>query len=339
MAVYPQMNYASRVVGPAEDYLLDGQRQPSPVALLYNLTSETWISGRYGVFSDRLYTYLALRHRHQRVDVVLEEDLTLERLAPYRVLYLNGLNIRREAVPVLRQWVEAGGTLVATAGSLFADEYDEPLPGAAELLGATQRLAGVSRGQSFMPTYLVEHDPIDRITVQESPVTPAVTADVIGLKCVLTPTTGKPIASYADGTCAGVWQELGKGRVLFLGIMPGLLYAQNAPRDDEGRPTTFKADRRELATAAAVRHLPPPPAEYSSPLVEVIRFDHPEAIAVVAVDFTYRAGTPGTLTVRTDRQIKEVSGTIAGKLTFRREGDAILVDFPTPNPSDVVILR
>src|SRR5690606_25269974 len=118
-------------------------------------------------------------------------------LAAYKVLYLSGLNLRRAVVPVLRQWVEEGGTIVAAAGSAMRDEYDSPLPEAADLLGATQQEAGVSNGR-WMPFYIVDHEPIDTITIGKSPLTEPLEAGAVGLTTVLTPTTGASIATWAD---------------------------------------------------------------------------------------------------------------------------------------------
>ncbi len=337
--VYAELNRGARAVGPAEDLLLDGTPDPARIAILYNRTHEIWHAGNYGVFSDRLYTWLALRHSHFPVDIILEEDITPELMAQYRVLYASGFNIERRCIEPLRAWVEGGGTLVAATGFAMHDEYGEPMPEAADLLGATQRFAGVSEGERWMPFYISGHEPFDTITVQASALTEAVEAAVVGLQSVLTPTTGNPIATYADGGVAAVHRPLGQGQVLTYGIMPGLLYANNAPRDDEGRPTTYTLDRRQLVALPAMRTLPIPDATYTEPLSEIYLRRHDDGLAVILVDFSYAPGRPATLSVKTDRQVTAVAGTLSGELTWRRNGDRIDIDLPVPDPSDVIVIR
>ena len=307
-------------------------------ALLYNRTDETW-NGNPWNRTDRIYTFFGLRHAHVPVDLVLEDDLTEEGLKRFRVLYLNGTNLRRDALRAVAGWVERGGVLVGVSSTAVRDEYDDPLEEAVALFGARQAPGGGSDGSAEVhQPLLTAHGPIDTVTVGESPLTPALTVPVVGVKTVLEPTSGSPIARYADGTCAGVYREQGKGKVLLLGVMPGYLYAHNAPRDAEGRPVNYTADRRALIAKPALA-AGPPSATHTESLVEVARFDHDSGIAVVVTDLSYRPGAPGTLSVKTDRVIKDVSGSISGPLEWRRDGDRIEVECPVPSPLDVVILR
>lgn len=338
LPIYGELNRAARILGPVEDMIIDGKPAPSRVALLYNRTHEIWHGGAYGYFSDRLYTYLALRQSHLPVDLVLEEDLTPELLAPYRALYLNGINLRRQCLAPLEAWVRNGGILVASAGAAMRDEYDDPMPEADALLGASQRLAGASKGR-WMPFYIPTHKPIDRLTIKASALTPAIAVDVVGVKTVLTPTTGASIGTYADGSCGAVVRELGRGKVLLLGVMPGQIYSNNAPRDDDGRPTNYHADRRQLVALPATRSAGSLMATYTEPLVELYAYDHPDGIVVLATDFTYDPGKKGTLSVRTPRPIKSVSGVLGGPMAWRRDGDYIRIDCPVPAPSDAIVLR
>jgi hypothetical protein len=336
---YAELNRAARALGPADEILAAGEREPARVALLYNRTDEMWNAGSPWVRTDRIYTFLALRHAHLPVDLILEEDLTPERLQPYKVLYLNGVNIRRAALAPLQRWIEQGGILYAVSATAQRDEYDDPLPEAEDLLGAAQAPGGSSRGspEAYQPL-LTAHQPIDTIAFEETPCTPAGTAAVVGVKTVLIPKSGKPVARYADGSCAGVCREIGKGRVLLLGVMPGYLYAHNAPRDADGRPVNYTAARRALVTQTALAACPPT-VTHSDPLVEVARFDHATGIAVVFTDMSYKPGTPGVLTVATARKIAAVTGALAGPLKWRREGDALRIECPAPAPLDVVLLR
>jgi len=270
---------------------------------------------------------------------VLEEDLTAEVLSAVDIVYLNGTNIRREALAALAAWVEKGGILYAVSSTAVRDEYDDPLAEAEALFGARQIPGGGSQGSAEVyQEFLTAHEPIDTFALSETALTPAVTLPVVGVKTVLTPTSGEPIAHYADGSCAGVYREVGKGKVLLLGVMPGYLYAHNAPRDADSRPVNYTAERRAVVTKAALS-AGPLAVTCSEPLVETVRFDHPAGIAVLVTDVSYRPGRPATLGVVTDREIKEVTASLAGPLDWSREGDTVRIDCRVPAPVDVIVLR
>lgn len=337
---YAQINRAARALGPADEIIAEGRREPALVALLYNRTAEMWNQGCAWARTDRIYTFLALRHAHLPVDLVLEDDLTEGLLSQFRVLFLNGAHIRRAAVAPIRRWVEQGGLLYAAGPVAIRDEYDDPLPEAEALLGARQRPGGESGGsqEAYQPL-LCAHQPIDTVVFDESEFTPALTARVVGVKTILVPAEGATtLARYADGSCAAAARRLGKGAVVLLGVMPGYLYAHNAPRDANDNPVNYTAERRALVAKAALAAAPPT-VIHSEPLLEVVRFDHSTGIAVMVTDLSYKPGTPGILTVRTDRQLKEVSASLAGPLKWKRNGDSIEIECPAPDALDAVILR
>ncbi len=336
---YAELNRAARALGPADEIIAEGRRESARAAILYNRTDEIWNNGSPWVRTDRIYAFLALRHAHIPVDLILEEDLNKDSLKQYSFLYLNGSNIRRVTIPELAGWVKAGGLLYASSGTALRDEYDDPLSSASDLFGATQRHAGVSAGsQEVYQGWLTQLQSIDTISIRESPVTPEIKVPVVAVKTAIEPGAAKPVARFSDGTCAGVTRNLGKGKVVLLGVMPGYLYAHNAPRDAYNHPVNYKADRRSILTRAALS-VCQPTATYSNPLVEISRFDHETGIAVIVTDLSYKPGTPGRLTITTDRRIKEVIASLSGKLEWERKGKNIIVELPVPSPVDVVILR
>lgn len=348
---YPQINRGVRALAPAEEIIVKGKRDPRRVALVYNRTDEYWRPAFGGLYVDRLTTFMALQHGHVPTDVILDTDITPEQLEPYRIVYLNGMNVTRRSIPVLIDWVRSGGILYGISGTAMRDEYDDPIAETEELFGAKQRVAGVSKStwyySQWWPIGLRLHVPIDKIRIAASELTNELTADVVGVKAVLTPTTGKSIATFSDGSCGGVLHELGKGKTLLLGVMPGHLYGHTkpikweAPYDDDldGRPLGYKAERRELITGAALRAAGRPRAEHSEPLVEVTLFEHESGIAVLLTDYSYRPDREAVLTVKTDRAIKEVTSAMRGALKWERRGDRIMIEVPVPDPVDTVILR
>jgi hypothetical protein len=359
---YKEIARGAFALGPADTIIAKGRRDPRKVGLLYNRSHEVWNGGAGGFQSDRLLTFIAIKHAHLPVDIIIEEDLAPETLKQYRVIYTQGYNLADRHVAALSQWVEAGGTLVGIAGTAMRDEYNDHSDAGETLFGATQRFAGASIGGTH-PQSIPTHKPIDKIKIDASPLTPAMEADVVGVKTVLTPTTGKPVAHFADGSVAAVTRDLGKGKTLLWGVMPGTIYKGDAPGGNR-----YRLDRLPLVVQAATATLGRQRVEVSDPQVEVCFFEHESGLAVtmseVAVvrkanvpvkDEHVAADAPApiadgplgdppaastiTVSVQTDRPVKEVVTSYAGPVPWKREGDRIVVQVPLPRPVDVLILR
>ena len=363
---YKEVARGSFALGPADTIIAKGQRDPRKVALLYNRSHEVWNAGAGGYQSDRLLTFIALKHAHLPIDIIIEEDLAPETLKQYKVIYAQGYNLADRHVAALTQWVEAGGTLVGITGTGIRDEYNDRSEASSTLFGATQRLAGASAG-GYHPQSIPDHKPIDKIKIDATAITPAMEADVVGVKAVLTPTTGKAVAHFADGSVAAVTREVGKGRTLLWGVMPGTIY-----KGDARGGNRYRLDRMALVVQPATATLGPQRVEVSDPQVETCLFEHESGLAVtmseVAVvrqapkeaakeptkDEAVAADAPApvatatidppaastiTVTVKTDRPIKEVVTSYSGAVPWKREGDRIVVQVPLPRPVDVLILR
>jgi hypothetical protein len=334
---YTQINKSARALGPVEDILLDGKREPRRVAILYNRTNEIWNAASDGAAWDRLLQFIALQHSHVPNDLILEDDLTPELLQPYEVVYINGINLKRRGLKALAEWTQAGGTLVGTGGAAMRDEYDDPMAESVSLFGARQQIVARTEG-GMWPLDIVKHKPAGTVTITESDLTPKVTAGVVGLKVELTPTTGRPVGTFENGRCAAVINEVGKGRALLLGVQPGHLYAHNAPRQDM-KPVTYTADRRALVSKAALEVVRPLRVEYTEPLTEITLYEHETGLVVLVNDFSWAPGKEAILRVRTDREVKDVTASLAGSLKWKREGDHIVIPFPVPDPVDAILIR
>jgi hypothetical protein len=273
-AAYAEIARGAFALGPADEIIARGKRQERKTALLYNRSHEIWNNGTGGFQSDRLLTFIALQQAHLPVDIILEEDLTPENLKQYSVVYVQGYNLSDRNVQALDTWVKAGGTLVGIAGTAMRDEYNDQSDAGAKLFGATQRYVGASVG-AYHPQSIPGHKPIDKITIQEGPLTPAMQADVVGTKMQLAPTTGKPVATFSDGSAAAVYQEVGKGKTLLWAVMPGLMFKGDVPGGNH-----FRLDRAVMITKAATATLGRSRLQVSDPLVEACLFEHSSGIAV-----------------------------------------------------------
>lgn len=337
-AAYEEVARGTYALGPADALLAKGRQARRQVALLYNRTDEIDSGGAYGMLCDRTLTFTALANGHHNADVILVEDLTATELAKYKILYINGFNLPAAAMAPLRQWVEAGGTLVGNAAVATRDEYNDPLPATVALFGAKQTYVRISRGRGWHPAGLKDHQPIGTLRLLESELTPALEAPLIGAKAVLTPTTGRAVGTFDDGTCAAVVNTLGKGRTLLYGFQPGILYKGGA----EGY-STYCLDRQSLITKPAQAVLGAPAVDITAPQIELALFEHEAGLAVTLNNFASRRwqkDLPGTtLTVRTARPVTSVTSSFQGKLTWQREGDCIRITLAVPQHVEVVVLR
>lgn len=337
-AIYKELVIGTYALGPADTIIADGKQPDRKVAILYNRVHEIFNGGPYGMLCDRAISFTALGNGHYNPDLILVEDLNPERLARYSVLYINGFNLPSATVPVLRKWVENGGTLVGAAATGYLDEYNNPQPEMSEIFGAQQSYLASSEGRGWHPLGLKDHKPLTTLTLQETDLTPALETAVIGSIATLNPTTGKSIGTFEDGSCAAVINSLGKGKTLLYGFLPGILYKGDA----EGS-STYHLEREPLITKPALATLGKPDFDIDAPQIEMALFEHESGMVITLNNFGYKRWqkdmAPATLSLKTDREISDVSTSFTGKLDWKREGDRIIVTVPVPNFVDCVILR
>ena len=107
----------------------------------------------------------------------------------------------------------------------------------------------------------------------------------------------------------------------------------------------YRADGRALGPVQPwlvkplLTHLGRQRAEFSYPASEVTLFEHPTGLAVMLNNFTpgnvEASKAPTKLSVATDRKIKEVVSALRGPLPWKRVGDRVEVE--TPSPADLVV--
>jgi len=155
---YVAMRDINHCIGFVEDMLPDSQVVPSQVALLVSESTERWDFA--GIATDqaghahfgpdfrktrllyhieRLGWWKALTFGGLSPDLVIEQDLTPERMKNYKMLVLVGDHLPPEKAPVLEKWVKDGGTLVATAGAGLYDPYHKPIDDYTKLFGLKSR--------------------------------------------------------------------------------------------------------------------------------------------------------------------------------------------------------
>ena len=262
-----RVNYA---LGEAEDILLGGKLPTAKVALLWNRTSHIWDSAPVRKhFSDEWYNvylmefqwlHLALRHAGIWVDVVTEDDCAEGLLEDYRVLYLVGEQIQRDAATAIRDWVSGGGQLFAPAGGGLKDEYDRPLDTLNEVYGISEsKLRRIHRTMN-LKVELPRQSPVDRLYPTDKGAELGLpNTDAYAFRQEFPKPTGETLAHFADRvTPAMVANQFGEGRATICGLLPGVAYvkpcvpvgvfSRSLEPDDlmHFRPTSFADPVRDL---------------------------------------------------------------------------------------------
>lgn len=226
----------SFALGAVEDLLLDSDVVPARVAIGWSRTTDIWDlaepektphgPGNTLYPQERCNLYLLLRHLQLPVDLLSEDDVAEGALKGYRIFFLVGDHLTQEAAEALGAWVEAGGFLIAVAGGGLRDIYNHPLPAMERLFGikgATLR----KEAQALRPKLELLHaEPLDSI-VFDLPET-ASTLPAFGYRQGLDVEEGRVVGRFRDGTPAAVLNEVGRGKALLIGALPGIAYLKEA---------------------------------------------------------------------------------------------------------------
>ncbi len=123
----------------ANEELFYEYRPVPDIALLYSAQSMT---GDHDYAAHYQGAFRALTHDHQQFSVILDEDLTIEKLSRYKVLFLSqAVCLSDGQLEAIEAFVRQGGGLVATGKTSLRDEDDVERGnfGLAELFGADFR--------------------------------------------------------------------------------------------------------------------------------------------------------------------------------------------------------
>jgi len=319
---------ATSTLGPADEIIGKGRREPRRTAILYNRSHEILQDGKGRLNHDWMWTFIALKHARIPVEVIIEEDLNPEDLKRYDVVFAGGINLERRHVAALKRWVEAGGLLIGSGGAGHWNVYGDPQPLSVELFGARQVEAGADK-----------KDSIARVRTPASDWFPAGDFQSSGdLAFVLEPTTAKPLGTYGGGECAATINAVGKGHAMLLGFRPGWVFSHNGQ--------SYSRGVREWLAAPLLKRLGRQRVEFDYGPVEATLFEHDSGLAVTLAHFglyeKYGGGWASPfdvrLSVQTDRPIREVTSVRRGPLEWKREGDRIEIKAPRLEPVDVVML-
>ncbi|WP_442506465.1 beta-galactosidase trimerization domain-containing protein [Novipirellula sp. SH528] len=213
-----------REIGGAEDLLRSATAAPAEVAILYSSSSDAWTSNRNHAFGfHRMHTWMALAHAQVPVDFVGERQVERGGLEDYKVCYVDGPNLTREAAQRLSEWVAAGGVVYLSAGAASRDEYNRPLEVFDSQLPAERDTLETLQPFLNSGSYVHVLQPRDRVVAD------GVTLDVLSVRQHQTPREGSDVlAKFKDGSAAIVRSNVGTGMIYSVGFLPALDYIRQA---------------------------------------------------------------------------------------------------------------
>jgi len=309
----------TRQLARAEHIIFPGKNRKTRLALLYSISSDLWQPLGYIHMLERRVTYLALVHEQYLVDLITEEDIESGRLEEYDCLYVTDPCIREKTVPLIEDWVQAGGHLYGSCAAGSRNEFNEPAPGLSAVFGIRPAVEVTVRpGPYHIRGALNGMEPLDRVILRE----PSLRFGAMGVKVKFSPTSARISGEFGDGTPAVVENIQGKGRALYVGTCPAISYARDAgfvPRELKER---WPGAQRTFICGVAETRGVPRLLRLARPVVEVGIYDSPAGTAVILANFTYQPIQGLRLTVPLPGPCSTVRSVEQGRLQFSLHGES-----------------
>ena len=282
-----------RFLGRAEEFLYGAKLAGKPeVAFVSPRSSEIWGKATelsVTAFEDAKWVYLALAHSHVPVDVLSEQQLAEGKLDQYKVIYVVGPNLRRDAAAKIREWVRDGGTLWTDALGLSRDEANQPAAAMNEMLGVKNRT--VEKWGEVQPYRAINLQPFAEeapkkksFTWQQKELRPVVGRELCEAK------SANVMAKFSDGEPAVVRNSFGKGQVILTKFWAGLSYSAGVREKSFNLRNDFDSEFRLLIAgplSAQRIYRPVIPAE---PLVEAILLEKDGQRSIALMNWAYSHG-------------------------------------------------
>lgn len=330
----------TRQLAAAEHIIAPGKTRSTRVAMLYNLSSDLWQPFGYLPMAERRLTYFSLIHDQYLVDFLTERDVEEGRLKDYSVLYASEPNISTAACQGIRNWVEAGGHLYGACGVAGRDEFNQEVPGLADVFGIEPKPeVQVQPGRFDVRGGLNELPWLDQVTFASGDAG----FGALGLKARVAPKNGRVIASFRDGRPAILQNQFGKGVALYVATCPGVSYAKDAGFVRDALKEKWPAAQRHFINRAASA-VAPRLVQLSDSVVEAGVYDADAGTALVLANFTYEPIPRLTVALRVRAKPGHVRSVQSGALKFTIEpaqGDwpwLVKTELPL-GVSDIVILE
>lgn len=348
----------TREIGGAEDLLVDAVADPAEVAILYSSASDIWtVKSNHAYGFNRMHIWMALAHGQVPVDFVSEAQVERGLLSDYKVCYFSGPNLTGAAAAKLARWVEAGGTLVLTAGAAMRDEFNRPLEAFNNLLPVTRD--PVKEVQAFLNSGSYVHilKPLGIVQAGDTKM------EELSVSQKQTPKPDRKVETLAttgeDEIAASVG-SIGQGKVYTMGFLPGLSYIKEAvqarraletdqspPGNQDENPTPaldgaemtatpttasnpIERSRNPWKFSAAVRNFILQPVRNAGiilpltcnvPLVDAIVLKAEQGLVIPLANYTLEPQSHVDFSVQVNRPVDRVETVHLGKIPFQSAED------------------
>jgi len=288
---------ATRLLGRGEELLHGAKWAGQPeVAFVSPRSSEIWGKAtKAGVtaFENAKWVWLALTHAHIPMDILSEQQLAEGKLGQYKVIYIIGPNLRRDAAVSVERWVRAGGTLWTDALGLSRDEANQPATALEPMLGLSNR--ALETWGSVAPYRAAGLKPLDETA---PPSHAAFTWDGAALRAgiarePLETKSAEVLARFADGKAAVTRNRHGQGEVVVAGFWAGLTYSAKVRRADFDMRADFDAPLRALIAAPALARKVYQPVLPADALVEAVLLAKEGKRSVALMNWAYHRTAAG----------------------------------------------
>ena len=337
LPMWREIKKVTHEAGVFEDYVVDGKVRPAKVGLLLSAVDEIMTgdsNSKGGIHNhERKAIYYGLRHAQVPVDFVTEDDVIEGLCKDYRIIYVTQQYLHSRAVKALKAWVEAGGTLVASCGGGFLDEFGKANAEVNALFGVKAQTMTKDPNLTMVLAKqdLPRYKPHDMARFGDLDIPANI------WKQTLTAGDAKVLGRFIGGSPAAVEKSHGKGRAILFAFFPGMAYEQSGlPIRPVDRGSTDAAYAHYLPTKMDARvrlifvdNLLPTslvrPVTCSEPLVETTCIDGKGKLAVPLINYT---GTPiENLRVAINglKDAKRIRSVERGMLKSAVEGDATIV--------------
>ena len=290
-AMYQAIRQNLYELGQFEDIIQDGQVRPGVAGLWFSEAADVWDDYQHSLGAGKRSLYIAIRHQQLPLDCVLDGD----DLKSYKVLYLTDRHVSRAGSKAIAEWVKAGGRLFATAGAGMYDEVNQPNKVLRELLGVSETALDhaaedVTREKEHLPFA----KPLETVALKVK--TGMARMPAFGARSRFIAAKGvETLARFTDGWEAIVARDVGKGRVMYCGFLPGLTYFKPAiplrpvdrgASDDTMAhfiPTNF--DQLAEGVISVLAGNAPLPVSCSAPLVETTVIEAKQGVVIPLVNW------------------------------------------------------
>ncbi len=345
--MYKMVLGSFRELGLFEDIIQDGQVRNGEAALWFSETGDIWGDSHDSFAPAKRTLYAAIRHQQIPLDVVVQQDALDGTLDRYRTLYLTDAHVSAAASAKIAAWVEAGGTLFATAGAGMWDELNRPNQTLRKVLGVDPQAMDEPAASRvvFTKQDLPFAEVFDQARMGGDP---ARAIPVVGARSRFQARGAEVQYTFSDGSPAVAYRQSGRGKAIYCGFLPGLGYYHPAvPKRPVDRgatddamihflPTEFNSHAAELIAAAASGVAKP--VVCSAPLVESTVIESAHGVVVPLVNWTGKSIDGFQVTISIATPTSNVSLASGRTVEVTQTDDERVYTFDL-DVADVLILR